>query len=306
MKRTKTVKKADLILGSDWHIRESVPVCRTDEEFFVDRLFGKIKFVKELAQKHDCPVLHGGDLFHHWKPSPYLLSRTMDVLPEKFYSIYGQHDLPQHSMKEKHRSGIHALETAGALKVLPGAHWGDDPKESSYEIDWFEGKVHEGLEHTNRKILVWHHMVWQGKRLWPGQTDPSAIAVLKKYKDYDLILTGDNHKAFVESHEGRILVNPGSLSRQSADQEDFLPRVYLYYANTNTVEPVYIPVANDAVSRAHIERDEERNGRISAFIEKLDGEWQAGMSFEANLKEFFSSNKVRESVKEKVYKAIES
>jgi len=302
MKRTKTVKKADLILGSDWHIRESVPVCRTDEEFFVDRLFGKIKFVKELAQKHDCPVLHGGDLFHHWKPSPYLLSRTMDVLPEKFYSIYGQHDLPQHSMKEKYRSGIHVLETAGVLKVLAGAHWGDDPKTMEHP----SFSVQYGPYDTDyRSVLVWHHMVWQGKRLWPGQTDPSAIAVLKKYKNYDLILTGDNHKAFVEHHEGRILVNSGSLSRQSADQNDFLPRVYLYYANTNTVEPVYIPVANDAVSRAHLERDEERNDRISAFIEKLDGEWQAGMSFEANLKEFFSSNKVRESVKEKVYKAIE-
>jgi len=94
--------------------------------------------------------------------------------------------------------------------------------------------------------------------------------------------------------------------RQSADQADFRPRVYLYYADTNEVEPVYLPLEDGVVSREHLERSEERSERINAFISKLDGEWQAGLSFEANLEEFFKHNRVRKQTKEIIYKAVES
>ena len=150
-------------------------------------------------------------------------------------------------------------------------------------------------------------MVWQGKRPWPGCTDPSAVAVLKKYPEYDLILTGDNHKPFTEEYEGRLLVNPGSITRQSADQIDHTPRVYLYYASTNTVRPVFLPVqeGKEVISRDHIDRKEERTERISTFISRLGGEWEAGLSFEENLKRFFESNKVLDSVKQIVWDAVD-
>jgi len=60
------------------------------------------------------------------------------------------------------------------------------------------------------------------------------------------------------------------------------------------------------VSRDHLERNAERSDRIDAFISKLDGEWQAGLSFEANLEEFFKHNRVRNATKEIIYNAIES
>ena len=148
-------------------------------------------------------------------------------------------------------------------------------------------------------------MVWQGKRLWPGQTDPSARAILKKYPEYDLILTGDNHRPFTEEYEGRLLVNPGSLMRQSADQQDHRPRVYLYDAETNTAWPEYIPIEKDAVSRLHLETRMERSDRIEAFISKLGGEWEIGLSFEANLERFFQSNDVLDSTKKIVYEALD-
>lgn len=180
--------------------------------------------------------------------------------------------------------------------MLSGVHWGQDPKD--HALLSF-GHIAE------RAILVWHRMVWQGKRLWPGQSDPSAVAILKKYSDYDLILTGDNHKAFTETYEGRLLVNPGSLTRQSAEQIAFTPRAYLYFAESNTVEAVLLPIEKEAVSRSHIEKNEQRSERIDAFIDKLEGEWQAGMSFESNLEEFFKTNRVRTSVQNLTYKAIE-
>jgi len=298
MKRSTEKKKASAILMSDPHLRLSIPVCRTEEEF-LEAQWNKLQFIKDLQIEHDCVVLCGGDLFHHWRPSPELLTKTMEHLPAKFYTIYGQHDLANHSLQEQHKSGIFTLKTAGALLLLPGCHWGMKPGDSP-PLTLTDKDV------NTRKILVWHKMNYQGKLPWPGCTDPKAIGLLRKYPNYDLILTGDNHKAFTETYEGRLLVNPGSLTRQAADQIDFKPRVYLYYADENRVEPAYLPIRDDVVTREHLDRSEERSDRISAFITKLGGEWQAGVSFETNLKEFFSSNTIRESVKEKVYKAIES
>ena len=292
------MKKADLILTSDWHLRETVPECRTDD--FWQTQWTKVHQVAELQKSYGCPVLHAGDLFHHWKPSPMLLSWTMRYLPDRFYTIYGQHDLPQHNWDNRWKSGIHTLEEAGSVKVLETCHYGQEPEASSFDVPYSRTEY--------RAVLVWHHMVWQGKRLWPGQTDPSAIAVLRKYPEYDLILTGDNHKPFVEEYKGRLLVNPGSLTRQSADQIDHLPRVYLYDAYSNAVEPVYLPIqkGDEVISRAHIDKNEERSDRIQAFISKLTGEWDVTLSFEANVEAYFQSNKVLESIKKIIYEAIDN
>jgi len=297
MQRTKTIQKADAILTSDWHLREvtDTPICRTDD--FQVAQWEKVDFVSALQKKHDCPVLFGGDLFEHWKPSPWLLSKTMEHLPDQFKAIYGNHCLPQHSISLQDKSGVFALRTALALEILPGTHWGHLPKEESLEI-------------KGKKILVYHVMTYQGKKPWPGCTDPMGAKLLRQYPEYDLILTGHNHKAFIEhyGHKGSrytTIVNPGSLMRQEAGQIDFRPRVYLYYADTNSVEPVYLPIEQGVVTRGHIEEQEERDGRIDSFISKLETDWEAGVVFQDNLEQFFQTNKIENEVKEIVQKSLE-
>jgi hypothetical protein len=109
----------------------------------------------------------------------------------------------------------------------------------------------------------------------------------------------------VEEHEGRLLVNPGCLTRQTAAFADFKPRVYLYYAQTNTVEPVYLPIEEGTVSREHIDRTDSRDARIDAFVSRLSDEWEAGISIEENLERFAQANDIRESVMQIIHKAIE-
>lgn len=296
MKRTTTKKVSpDAILMSDPHLRLDIPICRTEEEF-LEAQWGKLQFIKDLQKKHNCIVLCAGDLFHYWKPSPYLLSKTIEHLPDKFHTIYGQHDLPQHNLQLQDKSGIYTLKTALKLILLDGVHYGEEPNEDSGVF----------FPIADRAVLIWHKMTYQGKPPWPGCVDPKANKLLRKYPEYDLILTGDNHKTFTETYDNRLLVNPGSLMRQDADQGSHRPSIFLYYAITNTVEQVYLPIKSGVVSREHIERNEERSDRIEAFISKLDGGWEAGMSFEKNLEEFFKNNRVRKQTKEIIYEALES
>lgn len=278
------------ILTSDWHLREDTPVCRTDN--FWETQWKKVDFVTELQRKYDCPVIHAGDLFDFWKPSPYLLSETIKHLPDNFYTVYGQHDLPQHNLELAYKCGIYTLAQAEKLIVLPGCHWNKIPDKDCFH-----------LLNERSKILVWHVMNYVGTPPYPDAPNPSHT-LLKKYPEYDLILTGDNHQTFTAQLEGRLLVNPGSLTRQSANQVNHLPCVFLWWAEENKVEAVYLPIENNVVSRDHIQKQEQRNGRIDAFISQLNTDYKATMSFEQNLKIFQETNLVRQSVMDIVYEAI--
>jgi DNA repair exonuclease SbcCD nuclease subunit len=286
----------DLIITSDWHLREDKPVCRTDD--YWSEMWNKVDFISDLQKKYDCPVIHAGDLFHHWKPSPYLLSMSIEHLPINFWTIYGQHDLPQHNLELVHKSGINTLVKAGKIHALEATHFGTFPSEFSKKMT---------LGGLKNPILIWHVYNYQGKVPWPGCTSPTGRKLLKKYPEYDLIITGDNHKTFTEEYQGRILVNPGSLMRSNADQINHKPSVFLYYASNNTVKQVFLPINEDVISREHIEKAEKRELRIDAFIDKLKDDSQSFLSFEDNVNNLIRSNKdIHKKTIEIINKALDN
>jgi DNA repair exonuclease SbcCD nuclease subunit len=295
MERTKINRIPSAILTSDWHLREDTPICYTGD--YQKEQWNSVDFISELQRKWRIPVLHGGDLFDHWKPSPWLIRMAIEHIPDQFITIYGQHDLPQHNLELVNKCGINVLQAAHKLIVSDQCHWGQIPSSKS--------NLNHILNIPSREILIWHKMNYQGRLPWPGCTDPISAALLRKYKQYDLILTGDNHKPFTEEYEGRILVNPGSLMRMDANQIDHKPRVYLWFAETNEIQPIYIPIVANVISREHLDIKKDRDLRIEAFVSRLNSDWEADMSFEDNLDQFFKTNKTREPIKQIIYKSIE-
>lgn len=298
MKRTREVAplpapgEVGFVLTSDWHLRETAPVCRTDD--FWNAQWKKVGFIADLAEHYNCPVIHAGDLFHHWKPSPYLLAKAYETLPKDFWTVYGNHDLPQHSLELEDRSGIYMLKTAGRIKLLDGAHCRQDLS--------LENSI-KGPD--GRRVGVIHLGVWKGKSPWPGCTNPTSQQMLEDNPDFDLIVSGDFHTPVVDELDGRLLVNPGSITRQTADQADFRPRVYLWLPQSNAAVPVYLPIEEGVVSRVHIAMTEERDSRLEAFISKLSEDWEVEMSFENNLRHFEQANNVHPSVMSIIQRAIE-
>ena len=159
----------------------------------------------------------------------------------------------------------------------------------------------------DKEIALCHMMVIkdQKHKLWPDQQAQSAKRLLKKFPCYDLIVSGDNHQSFVVEYEGRILVNPGSLMRMSANQIDHQPSVYLWYAEENKIERVYLPIEKDVINTFHLEEVKDRNTRIESFINRLKDTEEMGLSFEKNMEEFFKTNRQRKRVVEKVWEATE-
>ena len=280
-----TDNKPTAILTGDWHLREDIPKCRTDD--FQKAQWKKVDFISELQKQYDCDVIHSGDLFDHWKPSPYLLSKTIEHLPEDFFTIYGNHDLPQHNKQLYKKSGIYTLEKAGVLQVIENYWWGEEP-DTDIAIP----------------MLIWHVMTYDGKAPWPGCTDLPARDLLKKYPNVPLILTGHNHKSFVVQDKNRILVNPGSITRQKADQINQVPCVYLWWKDKNIIKKVDLPYEPEVISREHIDRIKERDLRIEAFVQQLKSDWDADINFEENLERFIKENNIRESVAQIIWSAI--
>jgi DNA repair exonuclease SbcCD nuclease subunit len=308
------MKKATFILTADIHLREDQPVCRTDD-------YGKaqekaIDLLDTIQHDHSCPILIVGDLFDKWKPSPNLLTWSIKHLPNRLIEdtilvTPGQHDLPNHNIDLLPKSGLSTLEAAGTIKILRyGIH---ELKIRDIKINIhsypFGSEIKPIDKHprhekrADRDIAITHYFTYQGKA-WPGCKSPNAKTLLKKMKGYDLVVTGDNHQPFVIRDENRVLVNPGSMMRMKADQVNHKPRLYLYYAEDNTIEPVFFPIEEGVISRIQIEKEKEKDDRIKAFVSSIKNQGETRLNFRENLKTYFLNNRESRAVRNIIWRSL--
>lgn len=292
-------------LTADWHLMDRIPRCRLDEEF-ISSQFDKLDWMYAyLAERDVSKIIVAGDLFHHWKGSPFLISRTIRLLVEHntitTFVIAGNHDLPHHSFDNIDRSALGVLEATELICMLPGHHWPAKNIEDTEINQYFTLSGHE------RSICVAHIMTYKpGNKPWPNCTDLDAKKLIEKAKS-DIVLTGHNHTTFTyQKKNGQILVNPGSLTRISADQIEHKPCFFLWYPESNTVEKVNIPIRKGVVSRQHLENIEIQKKRFARLTANLSESWEVQMQLEQNLIHSFEENKVPKRIQDMILSAIET
>jgi DNA repair exonuclease SbcCD nuclease subunit len=274
--------KPSAILTADLHLHDKAPSCRKDD--FMQTQANKIKFLRFLQDKYNIPVLIAGDIFHKSKPTPELLRMAIELMPE-IIAIPGQHDLPNHSIDLYDKSGLSVLEAAGVATVLinrNGAFY--DGKD--FTITGFPfGVEPEPLKEKTikRSIVMIHELVVYSQQPWPGAEAEKARGILKKLKNYDLILSGDNHQQFTLEHQNRLLVNPGPIFRTNALMTEYQPKVYLWFAENNSIEEVLIPIEKDVIIYEALEKQKEKDARIEAYIEKIQEDYTVDLNFKDKL-----------------------
>lgn len=307
--------KTDLVICSDLHLRSDVPRCRDESEFH-QAMLDKLVQIKNVVNKNKCPLVVAGDIGH--KPvktwTVWLLQKVISVFSEFEYPIYaipGQHDLPNHSMENIDESGFGILIASGVINLLEfetldcgsrlgyvfGFPFGKEIKDYSNNVD---------LQKGARKIAVVHKMVLENKPLWPGQEDPKASVLLKKY-NYDLIISGDNHHSFMVEYKGKLLINSGSMMRQNSSQIDFKPRIYLWNGEQNKVKEHYLKIDENAVSTEFVDKEKEKENRMEALVQSLSDdtkEYETGLDFEENSRTHIKVNKIEKSVALKMEESI--
>jgi DNA repair exonuclease SbcCD nuclease subunit len=295
MIKRKTKFSPDLIISGDWHLRDTVPKCRTDD--FWSAQWDKVREIWCIHYELACPILLSGDFFHHWKTSPYLLNKTITDIPPNILTIIGNHDQPNHNMELMNKSGLQTLFNSKRISYLENqGDWGfNQSKVIPFKHNHIQGK----------EIVVLHLMTYKGKSPWPGCTDPECYELFDWFPDADLIITGHNHKTFTAKKGKQLLVNPGSLTRQSADQIDHKPCVFLYDSTQHKLKKHYLKIKDDVMNVDYLEVQKSKDKRINAFIEKLKHGWDAGLSFEENIERGFKENKIPKNIQQIVFDWME-
>ncbi len=294
--------KPTAIITGDIHLREDRPVCRTDDYF--EAQTRKIKWLCDLQEEHNVPILDAGDLFAKSKPSHFMTQWAIRNLPDEFHTIPGNHDLPSHNLSLLNKSALGVLDAAGAVVILEQPLHMSKDSVLVFPFPWGSVLHPHPDEVRTSVVALCHVMTFTGETPWPGCVDLPARQLLRHMKEYDLVITGHNHKAFVVKSRGRLLVNPGSLMRSSASQIDFKPRVYLWYMEDNHVEPVYVPIEEDVVTTKHLDMSKEKDKRINAFVEKLNEDIDISSSFVKNMEEYLKKNKTSKIIREIVWSAL--
>lgn len=324
------------IFVGDLHITDHTPQCRTDD--FWDTQITKGRWLDSLWREMGCPpIIQVGDVFEKWKSSPAIISLILEHYPP-MWTIPGNHDLPAHSLIEYDRSALRVLEYSEgkgphkwvvmrdegdtffdmSIHIMPWGVASPIPPIEDYEVGADGGYKDVGV----RRILVAHTMIVDGPTPFDGVLARDFLAA---HPQYDLILTGHNHKPIeycttddLSDHTHRTLINPGSFTRQTV-VEDHSPSVYLYYAEGNKVDRIMVPHDPSALSRSHIEVKRDRDEKIAAFIDKvrevgggMDGEYGgegvevADISFRRNLEEALGSDdSIPESVKSRIWRIVD-
>lgn len=293
------------IITSDIHLRDDSPECRIDE--YKATRARKIEFIRDLQEKYQCPIFDGADIFEKWQVSSELEAWALLNLPDKIITVPGNHDLKYHSLNLYTKGSLHVLEAAGKIIVLkkPDNIYSFSHEGNNIQITGFP---YEELLEPPKCAKVLRHVAIIHAHV--GLTLPSNIEgytpkqLLKCMPGYDLIVSGHNHETFIHrSNEGRLVINPGSPFRMFADQENAKPCIFLWYAETNEVEIVYIPIQKKVISRDHIK--EKNNTNLDACIERLKGgEKPLSLLFRDNLIAYFKEYKIPKEIRDECWKAF--
>lgn len=305
-RQKQSAKKANAILTADLHIRADIPLCRTDD--YLKAQWNKLNFIFDLCQENDCPLLVAGDVGNKSQWPNWLLEKVISIINQykiNIVCIPGQHDLPEHRFDFWRKSGCGVLHSGLIVSIIEEPQTIDNTF-ILYPFPYGSQIKSKNIIQQNINIAMTHQMIIENKPLWPDQKAPKGHELLKKFPEYNLILSGDNHNPFVAKYEGRLLVNPGSVMRMTAAQIDHKPRIYKWFADTNEVEAVYLPIEKNVVGRTHIKTKQERDERMEAFVNRMSDDIEIGLSFLGNMNAYLNKNRTKKSIQNKIFKAMET
>lgn len=287
-----------IVMYADQHFRSDKPEARLDDyqntqDKLIDWLDTEFK-----DHIHIC----AGDVVHRARERKDQIGFALYLASKlhPFYGVAGNHDLLYHSMDLIDKTTLGVLERAGVYKPL--SH--ENPlvlKDDSYLETVYVHGFHYGeeIQHAPKlrsgvRIAVYHGMVTQTEE--PFLKGITAPQLLKEFPEYDIILTGDNHKQFIVVDGDRAVINPGSLKRDNADQADHVPRVFVFDPTNKTMTAVDVPTDDDVLDRTHLEIVEQRNERLEHLTEKFTEARSITLDFHENVINYLAENDVDDDV----------
>lgn len=275
-----------LVMG-DLHLRATAPVNRIDDYYQIQ--MNKIKWIFDLAVKEKCFVLiQPGDFFNQPDTANYVKKDIIQLINSydiDIYSIAGQHDLRYRNFDNTSLAVLAEAKVIDMLNTDPVIY------NEIIPVHIYGSSFNEEIPTVQDKnavnILAIHRMVIQDKLLFPDQNDyVKADSFLNTYKDFDLVISGDNHNSFHHYVNGKYLINCGSIMRITTTQYEHKPCVWIYNTETQKAKQYFIPIEPvTKVFNSDAQETKDRNIELDAFITTLatDKE-ELGVTYEDNIK----------------------
>lgn len=295
------------VLCADLHLTLRQPNCRADENWMAIQRDYLLQ-LNDLAKVKDLPVICAGDIFDRWNPPPELINFALRYLPHQMLCVPGQHDLPNHNIKDLYRSGYGVLVQANKIVDLT-AMKGESLlcRGVNYFGFGWEQEVQPNKEKggSGLEVAVIHQYVWRKGDAYPdAPKDQHFDKMWSKLRGYDVAVFGDNHKGFSEHKGSTLIYNCGGFIRRKSDELKYIPAVGLLYADGSVVRHK-LDTSKDLFHEDS--RDEPKNGvDLQNFLENLEGlVGEQGLDFRAAIKHYLDAEKVDKETRKIITASLE-
>jgi len=280
-----------IILTSDWHLRSQKPRCRLDADWIATQR-DALDQIANHAKKKKADVLVIGDIFHSTNETTNEIigmvqgfALRLAEFDKSLYILAGNHDLPMHSLDNMHRAAIGLLFRSVNIRHI-----------NDYPFDCRHSAANFGADDDHDAEYVFKHVLCfpEKERIPPGASVTKPSELFDIFKNAACIFTGDYHRHFEHrASNARMLFNPGCITRQAADMIDYKPSVIYFEAGEHgsyDYERLPLNDGENVVTDEYLEREEERAGRIEAFIERVKSNGEITFDFLENVKNRMDEN----------------
>lgn len=281
---------AKYILTADWHFRYDTPSFRNDDFFQVQT--DTIDYIYKIAFERNAKVIIAGDIFDRAKPDNaqilerYLIQK-LHAYPTSF--IPGNHDLLYHRYEN----------------LLKGSYGVIDHFNRFFEdkIDYIPFGMTTPILISGGKILVLHQYC-EEKELPLYMKEGIVVKdLVSKYPQYDIFVIGDNHSGFILRNNNKIVICPGSITRQTKEKKEYIPFVVFFDDQKYIIEKIDLIDNKILDIEEKIHKTTKHN--FSSFVERLEGSIDLNLNIDEIIERYCQINNVTKDVKSKIYKSLE-
>jgi predicted phosphodiesterase len=250
----------------DFHLTEKKPICRKEDDF-IGTQRDKLNQIVRIARDTESALICAGDFYDYWNHEGYeLVNMVNEVLGGDWpvYGVAGNHELPHHSMLQYNRTPLKATGMWCLLEPNPPSWW----------IAGFSYGV--PIAKTSSKICVQHRMIYMSDPIHGYEAERYDVHheyERDEYKDYNVVITGDNHKPFIYRKDDKhVWVNCGCVYRTSVTEKDYEPSCWqIILHDDDTVEVIRhkLVVNVDDVDRTEMYLDKVKDSFVSGFADEV-------------------------------------
>jgi hypothetical protein len=201
---------------------------------------------------------------------------------EGVFILAGNHDLQHHNIDNLDNSSFSILDTIikdGDSNLWYLSEFGSAPN--------FGEKIV-----ADNEFLFLHELIFPSRKDIPKMIEARCAAdLLKEYKKPRWIFTGDYHHEFIVEQAERFVVNPGCITRQTADMKDYKPTIIYVDTEEGYFNEIDLPDTERMVDDSYLREEEEREGRIEAFVDSIRDSKNVSLDYSENVKIAIVKNK---------------